>query len=178
MAEKPKSEKEKQAPSAKQEEKVLVIPLRREARRSAKNMRKNRSVRAIRAFLARHMRTDVSNVSISQQLNEALWKGGLHNNLASIKVKVKTEDGNVLASMLDEKERGKKQKGKVGLRQRLARRKEAAKEEKPAEIKEKPASEKKPELKKEGAKAPSSEKPKPAKEPAPEEAAAFGPEGQ
>jgi large subunit ribosomal protein L31e len=157
MAEKPKTEKKQTG----QDEKVLVIPLRREARRSAKNMRKNRSVRAIRAFLARHMRTDPSNVSISQQLNEHLWKGGLHNNLASIKVKVKTgEEGKVLVSMLDERERPKKEKRRLGLRQRL-RRKEAA-EPKPA----KPAPEAPKEI-------PKKEKPK---EPAPEEAAQLTPE--
>jgi len=152
MAEKPKTEKKEHA--SKQEEKVMIIPLRHQSRKSAKNMRKNRSVREIRAFLARHMRTEPSNVSISQQLNESLWKGGLHNNQARIKIKVRTgEEGKVLASMLDEKERGKKQsKRKVGLRQRLrrkasetpsseesARRKEAATEEKDSGKKEQKA---------------------------------------
>jgi large subunit ribosomal protein L31e len=132
MAEKPKAEKKERA--SKQEEKVLVIPLRHQSRKSAKNMRKNRSVREIRAFLARHMRTEPSKVSISQQLNESLWKGGLHNTPAKIKVKVSMdEEGKVLARMLDEREKPKSQKKGGGLRERLTRKREGAKEEKKVE---------------------------------------------
>jgi large subunit ribosomal protein L31e len=142
MAGKPKTEKKKeQAP--KQEEKVLVIPLRKEYRKSPKNMRKNRSVREIKAFLSRHMKTTPSNVRISQQLNESLWKGGLHNNQAGIKLKVSSdEEGKVLARLMDEKEKPKSQKkSRLGLRERLAGRRESAAEEK-KEL-EKPAAEKK-----------------------------------
>jgi large subunit ribosomal protein L31e len=165
MAEKSKAEKEKGGGTKTGgEEKVMVIPLKNKARRSAKNMRMNRSVRTVREFLSRHMRTEPSNVRISQQLNESLWKGGLHNPPSRIKVKVSTDgEGKVFASLLDEKERTKKEKkSRFGLRERLARRKEPAKEEKPAEIKEKAAVEKKPEPKKE-------EPTKPRKEKAPEE---------
>lgn len=154
MAEKPKTEKKKEGAKAspvKQEEKVLIIPLRHQSRKSAKNMRKNRAVREIRIFLARHMKTEASKVSISQQLNEFLWKGGLHNTPAKIKVRVSTdEEGKVSARLLDEKEKPKLHKKKPGLMNRLARRKESPKEEKPAA---KPAvpkpEENKPEPKKE-----------------------------
>jgi large subunit ribosomal protein L31e len=159
MAEKSKAEKEKGGGTKTGgEEKVMVIPLKNKARRSAKNMRMNRSVRTVREFLSRHMRTEPSNVRISQQLNESLWKGGLHNPPSRIKVKVSTDgEGNVFASLLDEKERTKKEKkSRFGLRERLrrkasetpsneesARRREGAKEEKTAETKEKPTAEKK-----------------------------------
>jgi ribosomal protein L31E len=165
MAEKPKPGKEKGGESAsRQEEKVLIIPLRANARRSAKNKRMNRSVREIKAFLARHMRAELSDVQISQQLNESLWKKGMHNPPSRIKVKVSTDaEGKVLASLMDEKEKARKEsKSRLGLRQRLARRREAAKEE-PAEAKEKPsaAAEKKPEPPKEK---PKKERPKEASE--------------
>jgi len=143
MAEKSKTERKKEGGSAafKQEEKVLVIPLRRKARKSPRNMRMNRSVKEIRVFLSRHMRTEPSNVHISQQLNEFFWKGGVHNPPSRIKIKVRTgEEGKVFASMLEEKERLKKEsKKKLGLRERLARRKEGAGEEKTEEKPEKPA---------------------------------------
>ena len=140
MAEKPKPEK-KAAPkneTVQKEDKVVIIPLRHQSRKSAKNMRKNRAIREIRAFLARHMRTEPSKVSISQQLNEFLWKGGLHNTPPKIKVRVSTdEEGKVSARLMDEKEKPKTQKKGGGLRERLARHKtegkpEPAKEEKPA----------------------------------------------
>jgi ribosomal protein L31E len=165
MAEKPKPEK-KEAPKSetiKKEDKVLIIPLRHPSRRSAKNMRKNRAVREIRAFLARHMRAEPSNVMISQQLNEHLWKGGLHNTPAKIKVRVSTdEEGKIFARLLDEKERAKKERKKPGLRERFARRREGTKEERPATAKPEP----KPETKEKPA-APKPEEKKPA--PAPKE---------
>jgi large subunit ribosomal protein L31e len=177
MAEKPKTEK-KAAPKAEPglkkeggsaafrqvEDKVMVIPLRHQSRKSAKNMRKNRAIREIRAFLARHMRTEPSKVMISQQLNEYLWKAGLHNTPAKIKVRVSTdEEGKVTARLLEEKEKpGRHIRKKSGLMDRLSRRKtegksEPAKEEKPAAkpVPPKPE-EKKPE-------------PKPEEKPAPRE---------
>lgn len=177
MAEKPKAEK-KAAPKpepVQKEDKVLIIPLKHQSRKSAKNMRKNRAVREIKIFLARHMKAELSNVYISQQLNEYLWKGGLHNTPVKIKVRVSTdEDGKVTARLLDEKEMAKKERKKPGLRERLARRRAGAKEEPKKE--EKPAAPKpelkpaapKPEEKKEGATAPSSEKSKPVPKKEPE----------
>jgi ribosomal protein L31E len=140
MAEKPKSEKKKE--TKQEEEKVITIPLRHKADKSAKNMRMNRSIREIRLFLARHMKAGLSDVSISQQLNESLWKGGFHKPPASIKVKVsKDDEGKVRAQLIDEKGKPKKErKSRLGLRERLARRKEeSVKEEKSAEIEKKTA---------------------------------------
>ena len=156
MAEKPKTGKEGGTKTG-GDEKVLVIPLRSKARKSPRNMKMNRSVKEIRAFLSRHMKTEPSNVRISQQLNEFLWKGGVHNTPSRIKIKVRTgEEGKVFASLLEEKEMLKKgSKKKIGLRERLTRRKEGASEEKPAEKKEeKPA---KPKKEKEKPKEPSQE---------------------
>ncbi len=161
MAEKPKTEK-KAAPkteSVQKEDKVVIIPLRHRSRKSAKNMRKNRAVSEIRLFLARHMKVEASNVSISQQLNESLWKGGLHNTPSKIKVRVSTdEEGKILVRLLDEKEKPKAEK-KSGLRDRLTRRRAEAKEEKSeAKKEEKPSA--KPAVPK-----PEEKKPEPKKEP-------------
>ena len=152
MAEKSKPKKEKDAgkPASKQEgEKIVVIPLRKNARRSPKNYRMKRSVKQIREFLAKQAKASPSNVFISQQLNEMLWKGGIHGVPAKIKVKVSESDGKLYARLIDEKEKPKKEsKRKLGLRQRLTRRKEAAKQEKPEPPKEEkaePAKEAKPE---------------------------------
>ena len=133
MAEKPKSERKKE--TKQEEERVLTIPLRQKADRSAKNMRMNRSVREIKLFLAKHMKAGLSDVSISPQLNESLWKSGYHNPPASIKVKAsKDGEGKVRAQLIGEKENPKKEKkSRLGLRERLARRREGEKSEKPEE---------------------------------------------
>ncbi len=164
MAEKTKPAKKEASP--KQEgEKIMVIPLRFRTKKSPRNSRMKHSVSEIRSFLSRHMRTEPLNVSVSQQLNESLTKGGFHHPPAKVKVKVSTdEEGRVFAKLLDEKENPKVQK-KKGLRARLASRRESAKTGKPEEKEEKkpeikPAAEKKPEEKpKEPAKAETKEKP-------------------
>ena len=120
-------------------EKIMIIPLRQKQVASPKNMKMKRSVREIRAFLAKHMKTDQSNVFISQQLNESLWKKGFHGTPSKLKVKVVSDkDGKIFARLMDEKEKVKKER-KIGLRERLARRKDEtkapAKEEKKAEKK-------------------------------------------
>jgi len=159
MAEKPKAKKEKEGGRAtfrQEEEKILVIPLRKMASRSPRNYRMKRSVREIKAFLARHAKTKPSNIFVSQQLNEKLWKGGIHSYPPKIKVKVAESEGKFYARLMDEKEKPKKQQQKrLGLRERLTRRRETAKEEKPEPKEEKaePAKEAKPEPAKEKPKA-------------------------
>lgn len=167
MTEKHEQKREGGSAAFKQEEKVMVIPLAKESRKSSRNMRKNRSVREIKAFLSRHMRTVPSNVFISQQLNEFLWKGGIHNTPAKIKVRVSTgEDGKVFARLLDEKDRARKEiRKKQGLMNRLARRREGAAPVEKTEPK-KDAPPQKPEEKP----APAEKKPEPMKETPQEEA--------
>ena len=148
MAEKPKPRKEKEA-KAKPEERILIIPLREKADKSAKNKRMNRSVREIKAFVARHMAAELADISISQQLNESLWKGGYHKPPAYVKVKAsRDEEGKVRASMIEEKAEPKKEKKGKGIRERLSRRREGA-EDKSAEKKEEKAEPKPAEGKKE-----------------------------
>jgi len=157
----------------KEGERIVVIPLRKKLLKSPENVRTNRSVSEIRIFLARHMKSDPSRVSVSQQLNESLWKGGIHKRLSRIKVKVSTDgEGRIFAKLPDERERLKKErKAKLGLRERLSMRRETSgkkpgeptsTEEKPKEkLEEKPAA-KKEEPKKETA----VEKPEKKEEPA------------
>lgn len=180
MAEKPKSGKENAG--AKTTERILIIPLRAKARRSAKNKRMNRSVKEIRAFVSKHMAADIPDVSISQQLNESIWRAGFHNPPASVKVRAaKDEEGKVRVSLLDEKPKPKKEKKRSGIRERLrrkasetpssedsGRKEESQKEDKPKETKkaDKPT-EKKPEAKPEHKAGEKKEKPA-EKEPAEE----------
>jgi large subunit ribosomal protein L31e len=133
MPEEKKAKKEKES-STQGEEKIIIIPFRHLQVKSPKNSRMKRSVKEIRAFLAKHMRSEPSNVFISQQLNESLWKGGFHNTPSKIKIKVSTDkEGRIMARLMDEKAIPKKERKKPGLRERLSQRREGAKEAKPAE---------------------------------------------
>jgi large subunit ribosomal protein L31e len=167
MAEKTKPAK-KEA-SIKQEEKVLVVPLRARTKKSPRGSRMKHSVSEIRSFLSRHMKADPSDISISQQLNESLMRKGFHRPPAKVKIKVSTdEEGRVFAKLLDEKEKSKIQK-KKGLRERLTGRRESSKEGKPEEKREaKPDS--KPEVSK--AEAKKEEKPEAGNKQKPKEAPA------
>ncbi len=112
-------------------EKIMIIPLRQTQVKSPKSLKMKRSIKQVRSFLAKHMKSDPSNVSISQQLNESLWKRGIHNPPAKLKIKVSSDkDGKILASMIGEVERPKKDSKakKAGLRERLKRKAEQKEE--------------------------------------------------
>ena len=174
MAEKTKSRKEneqkKHLPSEsvpKQDgEKIVVVPLSRISKKRPRNSRMKRSVKGIRVFLAKQSGKKPSDVLISQQLNEFLWKGGIHGAPSRIKVKVSESEGKVFARLMDEKEKPAAHKKKAGLRERLSRRREAAKEQKPEAASEKAEPKKeKPAPPEAAAKKPEAAKEKPKEEP-------------
>lgn len=124
MAEKPKKSRSEDS-SLKEGEKIFTIPLRHKILKSPRNYRMNRSVREIRAFLSRHMKVSSSDITLSQRLNEFLWKGGMHNPPSKIRVKAGIDDeGRVLARLPEEVEI--KEERKAGLRERF-RKKESEK---------------------------------------------------
>jgi large subunit ribosomal protein L31e len=76
------------------EEKIFTIPLR--CPRSGRKKRTPRAVRAVREFLRKHLKTD--NISITPELNSALWARGREKPPPRIRVRaVKREDGVVEA---------------------------------------------------------------------------------
>ncbi len=92
-------------------ERVYTINLRR-TREVSRTKRAPYAVRLIRKFVARHMKVDLSQVKISNEVNEAIWARSIEKPPRRIKVKVvKYEDGTVWVYLLDVDRRW--QKGRV-----------------------------------------------------------------
>jgi large subunit ribosomal protein L31e len=84
-------------------EREYNVPLRREWIKSPRWKKTNKAVRALREFLAKHMKVedrDVSKVKIGKSLNEEMWKHGIRNPPHHIKVIAKKDDkGNVTVEL-------------------------------------------------------------------------------
>lgn len=75
-------------------EREYIIPLRREIMKVPKYKRAPKAVKAVKKFIAKHMKIperDDSKVKIDKYLNQELWFRGIKNPPAKIKVKVKKE---------------------------------------------------------------------------------------
>jgi large subunit ribosomal protein L31e len=77
------------------EERIYTIPLRHVHVVTPRGRRAPRSVRDVRAYIARHMRSD--EVSISNEVNELLWSRSINKPPRRIKVRaVKDKEGKVV----------------------------------------------------------------------------------
>lgn len=101
------------------EERIYIIPIRREWLKVPRNQRGKRAVNVVRNFLSRHMHSD--DIRLSQKLNERIWKSGIKKPPSKVKVKVSVKDGIVTARLPEEIEitKGEK-KGKLeGLKKKM-----------------------------------------------------------
>ncbi len=128
-------------------ERTYNVPLRKEWLKAPKYRRSKKAVKAVREFLAKHMKADISEVKLGKHLNEEVWKHGIKNPPHHIRVNaVKEEGGKVFAELVGHKieemvaEKGKKKKEKIE-KPKAPKEEEKKPETKPAE--------KKPEVKKE-----------------------------
>ncbi|MHC1626421.1 MAG: 50S ribosomal protein L31e [Methanoculleaceae archaeon] len=82
------------------EEMLFVIPLR-DVRDAPRHRRGKRAMREIRAFLARHMKSE--DVKLDQSINEYVWRRGIQKPPRKIRVRaMKFEDGQVQAELAGE----------------------------------------------------------------------------
>ena len=80
-------------------DRIYTIPLM-DVRSAPKNKRAPKSVRYVRAFIEKHMKSDV--VKFDAALNERLWERGVRNIPAKIKVKASSrDDGSVLVTLAE-----------------------------------------------------------------------------
>ena len=85
------------------EERNYTIPLRRQWRKTVRYRRAKKTIKAIREFLQKHMKSET--VKIGRQLNEAVWKHGIQNPPSKIKVSaVKDKAGTIMAELFGAKE--------------------------------------------------------------------------
>ncbi len=103
-------------------ERTYTIPLRREYLKVPRYRRTEKASRALRQFLAKHMKSEA--VKIGQHLNEFLWMHGMKNPPPRVKVNVvRIEDGTVYAELFGKplkvgKEEGKKEGKKEALEEK------------------------------------------------------------
>jgi large subunit ribosomal protein L31e len=81
-------------------EQIYIIPLR-DVQHTPRWERGKRSMKAIRDFLARHMKSE--DIKLAQSINEAVWERGSHKPPSRIRVRaMKFEDGQVQAELAEE----------------------------------------------------------------------------
>lgn len=116
-------------------EREYIIPLRREWLKAAEYKRVPKAVKAIRKFIARHMKVaerDASKVKINKWLNQELWFRGIRKPPARIKVKARKYEDHVDVELIEIPERVKWQIAREGKRFMPAPKREEKKEEKEA----------------------------------------------
>ena len=85
-------------------EREYVIPLRNKWKRVPRYKRANKAVKAIKEFLAKHMKIrdrDLKKIKIDTYLNEEIWFRGIRKPPSRIKVKAVKEDDVVKAELYE-----------------------------------------------------------------------------
>ena len=81
-------------------EQIYIIPLR-DVQHTPRWERGKRAMKAIRDYLARHMKSE--DIKLAQNINEAVWERGSHKPPSRIRVRaMKFEDGQVQAELAEE----------------------------------------------------------------------------
>lgn len=142
-------------------EREYNIPLRKEWLKVPRYRRAKKAIKAIREFLARHMRADFEKIKVGKWLNKDIWKYGIKRPPHHIKVKaIKDDEGIVKVELAqlpkealeeakkeeEKKEKGKEKKAEKKKEEEIEKEKkekeEAEKEEEEEEEKEKKEKEK------------------------------------
>src|SRR3989338_703162 len=138
---------------AEQLEREYIIPLRKEWRKVANYRRTGKAIKAIKQFIARHMKVpdrDVEKVKLDVYLNQEIWFRGRKKPPAKIKVRARKEGEIVKVELAEMPEHWKfVQQKKLKLHKPSEKLKEEIKEEKKEETKEVKAEKEKKEEKKE-----------------------------
>ena len=81
-------------------EQIYIIPLR-DVQHTPRWERGKRAMKAVRDFLAQHMKSE--EIKLDQSINEAVWERGSHKPPSRIRVRaMKFEDGQVPAELAEE----------------------------------------------------------------------------
>ncbi len=125
-------------------EREYIIPLRKEFQKAPKYKRAKKTIKALKEFLAKHMKSD--NIKIGKYLNLKVWEHGIKNPPHKVKVKTeKYDDGLVKAELVGAPvEKPKKEKKKTALKKQEKKQPEKKTEEKKGESKETKKEEEKP----------------------------------
>ncbi len=135
-------------------ERTYIVPLRKEFMKVPAHKRAKRAVRALRAFLVRHMKSE--NVKLGNLVNMQIWARSMKNPPRFVKVTaIKDEDGAVTAELFGKHyvdvnaEIEKQKKSTEEKKEKKADKKEAENKTEAPKKEEKKAAPKKKEEKKE-----------------------------
>lgn len=120
-------------------EREYVIPLRNKWKRVPRYKRANKAIKAIKEFLARHMKIrsrDLKKIKIDKYLNEEIWFRGIKKPPARIKVKAIKEKDIVKVELSEMPEKLKFKKAREEKREKKAAEKAEGKAEKKKELPE------------------------------------------
>ncbi len=108
---------------------VYTVPLKKAWRRK-KNRRAEAAMKFLRAFIARHMKTEEEKVKIDNKVNEAIWARSMNNPPRRIRVKAdKYDDGTVVVSLLEEGKKVEEGKTQEKKKEKKPSKKEVKKKE-------------------------------------------------
>jgi len=136
-----KTQTKTETPKKAVNERIYVIPLMKEWNKVPRYKRAKKSMRAIREFVAKHMKVydrDLNKIKIDRFLNEEVWFRGIKHPPKKIKVKaIKDSTGIVRVELVDFKEKLKFKKAREERGSKSAEEKKKAKEAKKAPKEEK-----------------------------------------
>jgi large subunit ribosomal protein L31e len=112
-------------------ERIYNIPLRKEFSKAPRYKKSGKSIRAIKAFITKHMKTE--EVKIGKYLNELVWKNGPKNPPHKVSVKAIKEDNITKVELIDAPVEEKAEEKKTSKKEKI---KEEVKEEVKEELKE------------------------------------------
>ncbi|MBN2122403.1 50S ribosomal protein L31e [Candidatus Micrarchaeota archaeon] len=111
-------------------ERIYTIPLRG-AYEGVRTKRSRKAVKIVRAFISRHMKAGLEAVSISEEVNKAIWKRGIQKPPRKIKVRAVKGADVVNVLLVDEKAGDAKARKAPKKKEAAAQKKEEPKEKAP-----------------------------------------------
>jgi large subunit ribosomal protein L31e len=84
-----------------EEERIYTIPLRK-TKNVSRPRRSPHAIKAIKQYVAKHMKSDLEDVWIDQEVNNQIWSKGIESPPSRIRVKAKRVDENLIEVTLPE----------------------------------------------------------------------------
>lgn len=84
-------------------ERVYTIPIRKKTRQVPRTKKAPRAIKAVKEFVARHLKAETDDVWIDDPVNEEIWDDGRQEPPAKLRVRaIRFEDGVVEVSLPEE----------------------------------------------------------------------------
>ena len=118
-------------------EKEYIIPLRRKWAKVPRYKRANKAIKAIKEFLARHMKVrdrDLNKIKLDKYLNEFIWTRGIRKPPIKVKIKATREGEIIRAELAELPEALKFKKARLEKREKKATEVVSKKKEKVEEV--------------------------------------------